>query len=66
MQRNPSKRKDPPPVLKKVTRQCTKCHKEFETEVDSLGIPYSTRCDTCKEAEKTLTKYYEKLGGIRQ
>jgi len=49
-----------------VMRKCTKCHKDFKTEVDSLRIPYSTRCDKCKEAEKTLTKYYEKLGGVRQ
>jgi hypothetical protein len=65
MQRNPSKRKEPQPVLRKVVRQCTKCHKEFETEIDSFGIPYSTRCNICKTKEKGFTKYYEKLGSVR-
>ena len=34
-----------------VMRICTHCHKEFETEIDSFGIPYSTRCSNCKTNE---------------
>jgi len=33
-------------------RHCTKCHEEFETELDIRGWAVNTRCPRCKAAEK--------------
>ena len=40
------------PQKNKITRICNCCHKEFKTEIDEKGVPYSTRCRSCKESEK--------------
>ena len=33
-------------------RKCTKCHEEFETELDERGWCINTRCPRCKTAER--------------
>ena len=34
-------------ICKKI--KCLKCKKEFETDVDSYGIPYNKICKSCKK-----------------
>ena len=34
--------------------KCLKCKRKFETEVDSIGVPYNRICKKCK---KNLVSY---------
>lgn len=35
-------------TIKKIVK-CLKCKREFETEVDLMGVPYSRICKKCKK-----------------
>ncbi|MEI6857462.1 hypothetical protein [Psychrilyobacter sp.] len=39
---------------------CLKCKKEFSTEIDSLGVPYSKICPICK---KKTSRYNRGISG---
>ena len=40
--------------------KCLKCKKEFETDVDSAGIPYKKICSSCK---KKTSRYARGVSG---
>lgn len=41
--------------MKKKT-ECLKCHKKFETDADSVGVPYNKICPSCKKLSKKTGK----------
>jgi len=53
--------------MAKKTRivKCLKCKKEFETELDSNGIPYKRICYNCKRNSKNYnTTFAARASGI--
>jgi hypothetical protein len=42
--------------LTKITK-CIKCHLEFVTEVDKMGVPYNKICSNCKKNNKLIRNY---------